>query len=304
MENYGLVTKIVKDSILDGPGCRYVVFLKGCNLACPWCHNPETQSKKQEILTYPKFCIGCGKCVEVAPEGTPKDVFPVKIDNKKAEDYFVCVENCPTNALQFAGKKYSADQIISEMTKYQTIYTKTGGGLTISGGDPLCNYEFTRELVEKASKKNIHVALDTAGAYPWTLLKSLTPYVNLWLYDLKHINDENLATPRSIDNLLRLSKIEGVRIFIRIPIIPNYNDKEEVWEELAYFISKAKSGIEQVSLLPFHPYGQEKYYALHREFFFEDEEGLDGHILEQARKTFERTLPKKIVNIGRDMVHG
>lgn len=300
----GLVTKIVKDSILDGPGCRYVVFVKGCNLTCPWCHNPETQSMQQEILTYPQFCIQCGKCVKAAPDNVPKDVMPVKVDNSRMNLFTACVEECPTNALEYASKEYTSGDIIDEMMKYQTMYKRTGGGLTISGGDPLCNYKFTLELVKKASQMGFHTAIDTAGAFQWKCIESLIPFVDLWLYDLKHVKDESLETSLSIDNLLRLSESKGSHIIIRIPIIPGYNDNENIWTEMAHFIKKAKNAIERIDLLPFHPFGLEKYQALGRFFFFKDKKELNEDTLNRARETFNKFLPKKMIHIGRNMVHG
>lgn len=300
----GLVTKIVKDSILDGPGCRYVVFIKGCNLACPWCHNPETQLMQQEILTYPQFCIQCGKCIQVAPADVPKDVMPVKVDNSRVDQFKACVEECPTRALEYAGKEYTTDQIIDEMMKYQTMYKRTGGGLTISGGDPLCNHKFTLELLQKASQMGFHTAVDTAGAFQWEYIKTLMDYVDLWLYDLKHTRDESLKTSQSLDNLLLLSKSRSSHVFIRIPIIPEYNDYESIWKEMAYYINKAKNVIERIDLLPFHPFGLEKYQALGRSFFFKDQKELDEDTLNKAREAFGEYLPKEMIHIGRNMVHG
>ena len=299
-----LITKIVKDSILDGPGCRYVIFMKGCNLACPWCHNPETQSKQQEILTYPKFCIRCGNCVEAAPEGHPLDVMPVEVDNSRVEEYKACVERCPTNALEFAGKEYSTGEIISDMAKYKTIYKKTGGGITLSGGDPLCNPNFSMELLKKASEQNFHTAVDTAGCFAWAEMERLTPYTDLWLYDMKHVYDPQLGSSQSINNLLKLASRGKNNIYVRVPIIPQFNDMENILEQMAYILEKAQSGIKQVDILPFHSYGKEKYDALNRDFHFKNQKDLEGENLGHILKFFYRKLPKNMIHIGRNMVHG
>lgn len=299
-----LVTKIVRDSILDGPGCRYVIFVKGCHLRCPWCHNPETQSKKQEILTYPKFCIRCGNCAKVAPKETPEGVLPVKVDNTRFEEYIPCVESCPSGALEFAGIEYCVDELVEDMNKYRTVYTKTGGGMTISGGEPLLNKRFSLEIFRKSKSLGFHTAIDTTATIKWQILKEFLPVVDLWLIDLKHYSKSSLKTKLVIENLLKLSKIKDMKIWIRVPIIPKANDDTHSLEEIACIIRDAGEVVKQVDLLPFHPYGTDKYDALFLDYKFRNHGHLDKSVLLRAKEIFDRYLPSKFVNLGREMVHG
>lgn len=297
-----LVTRIVRDSVLDGPGCRYVVFVKGCHLRCPWCHNPETQQTAQEIITYEKFCIQCGKCLDAAPSDVQRNALPVRVENSRAEQFFPCVSACPTEALEYAAREYTADELICDMLKYRTIYQKTKGGLTISGGEPLFTPSFSLSLLQKAAELGFHTALDTSGTFPWEHVALFLPVVKLWLYDIKHTDDETVLSSLALENLQRLAQ-EDAHIWIRVPIIPNYNDTPPIWEETARFIQKAGPSVEQVSLLPFHPFGSAKYTALHRHYPYSNQE-LDENVLKEAYRLFLKYLNPETVTLGRRMVHG
>ncbi|MFA6924121.1 MAG: glycyl-radical enzyme activating protein [Bacteroidales bacterium] len=299
-----LITKIVKDSVLDGPGCRYVVFVKGCNLNCPWCHNPETKSPEQEIFTYSKFCIHCGECVKASTSNSLSDITPVVVDNKNAKDFFRAVEECPTNTLEYAGTEYSTDDIISDMQKFNIMYSKTKGGLTISGGDPLFVSDFSFELFKKAKDAGFHTAADTALTYKYDLIEKFIPVVNLWLIDLKHTRDKNVKSDLVIENLLKLSKKTNIHIWIRVPVIPDYNDTETIWNEMALILKEAGKAIEQVSLLPFHPYGLAKYEALNFNYKFAKYEHLNNDVIENAKKIFSKYLNSEILTTGKRILQG
>jgi len=297
-----LVTKIVKDSILDGPGCRYVVFVKGCNLNCPWCHNPETKSPKQEIFTYPKFCIHCGNCAE-AINANP-EITPVVVDNKNADKFIKAADACPTNTLEYAGKVFSTEDIISDMRKFDIMYRKTKGGLTISGGDPLFVPDFSFELFKKAKEAGFHTAADTALTYKWDVISKFIKVVDLWLIDLKHIDDKNLKTELTIENLFKLAEIPTSHIWIRIPVVPGYNDNEFIWDKMALLLKKAGKAIEQVSLLPFHPYGSAKYDALNIPYSYSSFEHMDYGVIDNATEIFSQHLPANILTKGRRILLG
>ncbi len=299
-----LITKIVKDSILDGPGCRYVVFVKGCNLNCPWCHNPEAKSPKQEIFTYSKFCIHCGNCVKACDSNAQPDITPVIIDNQNAEKFFRSVEACPTNTLEYAGIEYSTDDIISDMQKFSIMYSKTKGGLTISGGDPLFVPDFSFELFKKAKEAGFHTAADTALTYKWDLINKFNDVVDLWLVDIKHTDDSDLKTDLTIENLLKLAGLPGSHLWIRVPVVPGYNDKEQILEKMAILIKKAGNAIEQVSLLPFHPFGSAKYEALCTDYAYTGVEHLDNSIIENATEIFSKHLRPEILTSGRRILQG
>jgi|TARA_B100001964_G_C14175922_1_gene573816 pyruvate formate lyase activating enzyme len=302
--NKALITKIVKDSILDGPGCRYVAFLKGCHLTCDWCHNPETQSKKQEIMLYPKFCIQCGKCLEKAPASHSSKEMPIHVDNKKLRQYRACLEACPTNALEYAAKEYTADEIITDMMKHKTVYQTTGGGITLSGGEPLLKKDFALDVFQQAQALGIHTTVDTTATLPWKTIAQLIPVVDLWLIDIKHTTDKAVQAKRAITNLLKLSKEKDVHIWVRMPIVPNYNDSESIWHEIATIVQSAGDAVEFVDLLPFHPYGSAKYKALNMTYLRKDTKPLNPEILENAKAIFDQHLPSEKVRMGREMVNG
>ncbi|MCP4176698.1 MAG: glycyl-radical enzyme activating protein [bacterium] len=308
--NKCLITRIVRDSILDGPGCRYVVFVKGCNLRCPWCHNPETQKLCQEIFLYDKFCIHCNECVRVVSKEinefckvkTSKKI-PLRIKTDVADiRYHKAVDVCPTEAISFSGRELSTDWLIKDIVNFETVYKETGGGLTISGGEPLLVEEFSYELFQKARKYGLHTAIDTSGTLPWNILKHMNEVVDLWLYDLKHYNDKSLKTDLAISNLNKLDRI-GAKVKIRIPIIPGYNDSKKIIKKIADIIELNKKCIEGVDLLPFHPFADSKYEALRETYRFKDVPELDENKLIEYEKLFT-FLPKEKIIIGRKLVHG
>jgi len=297
------VTRIVRDSILDGPGCRYVVFVKGCNLRCHWCHNPETQRVEQEIITYGQFCIRCGRCIEAAPDGVSHDEMPVRIKDTADTRYLPCVEVCPTGALSLVAKPYGTKWLLNDLSKYRTMYTETGGGLTISGGEPLLTKDFSLDFFKQAKELGVHTAIDTSGSFPWTVLEQFLPAVDLWLVDLKHPSDSELKSELVIENLSKLARSNTV-IWIRVPIIPRYNDDEQVWKQMADIIASQGKAIARVDLLPYHPYGNARYEALNRPCAMSDTLNLQVDTLEQARATFATILPAERLFLGRTMAQG
>lgn len=298
-----LITRIVRDSILDGPGCRYTIFVKGCNLRCGWCHNPENQLPEQEVITYTRFCIKCGLCLSVAEGNRLKDQMPIYIKNSADPRYFRCAEICPSNALSFVGKEYTTDWLLEDLLKYRVIYKRTGGGLTISGGEPLLAGDFSYQLCKMAKGSGIHTVIDTSGTLPWEVLERFLPVVDLWLYDIKHTDDPSVRSELNIANLRKLAKY-NTEIWVRIPIIPGYNDLKRVWTEMAQIIADIGKTVTGVYLLPFHPYAEAKYIGLHREYEFSGRREEMEVIVEQAKAVFINYLPKKLLSIGRTMVHG
>ncbi|MCD5417163.1 glycyl-radical enzyme activating protein [Candidatus Bipolaricaulota bacterium] len=299
-----LLTRIVRDSILDGPGCRYTIFVKGCNLRCEWCHNPETQQLGQEILTYEQFCIKCGLCISVLEEeDLSKNQLPIQIEDTTDPKYFKCAEICPSGALSFASKEYTTDWLLNDLLKYQVIYEQTGGGLTISGGEPLLSGDFSYDLCEKTRNSGIHTAIDTSGTLPWEVIARFLPVVDLWLYDIKHTDDESVKSALNIANFRKLAE-QKTEIWVRIPIIPGYNDTKSIWEEMARLITSAGESVTRIDLLPFHPYADAKYIALRRDYKFSNAREEIETIAVQAKSVFSNYLPEERLAIGRTMVHG
>lgn len=298
-----LVTRIVRDSIFDGPGFRYVVFIKGCNLDCAWCHNPETKSAGQQIMIYDKFCIRCGRCVQASMGLLSKEILPPVISPSTNNKFFPAVEACPTGALEFAAREYSTDWILTDIREFRTMYRETGGGLTISGGEPLVVKDFSFELFEMTKRLGLNTALDTNLSLSWEVVEPFLKVVDLWLCDLKHPSDMRLKAPDVIENLKRLAAHKA-SIEIRIPVIPGFNDDTATLGRMAEIVNSLGEAIKGVSLLPFHAYGKEKFIALRLPYPFNNANELEPATLDRAYKIFSTHVSADLIHIGKSMVHG
>lgn len=250
-------------SLNDGPGIRTTVFLKGCYLKCEWCHNPESQSFKPQLSFNPEKCLHCFECQKVCPNIAHKIN-----DNKHFVEWDLCdlvgkcVEVCPSGALKIIGKNTEAEFIISEVLKDKKYYDKTGGGITISGGEPMAQFEFTKELLMVAKHKEIHTVLDTCGYGEQNHYKEIIDYVNLFLFDYK-FTDEKLhkeytgATNNEILANLDFLYSNGTSIILRCPLIPGINDNEEHLKGIKEIIKKYPL-LKSVELMPYHNMGRDK----------------------------------------------
>ena len=250
----GLLFDIVRNSFVDGPGIRTTVFFKGCNLHCAWCHNPESQSIKPQMLFYADKCKSCGKCRAVCP--TPD---ACTLCGK-------CTFYCPADARKICGKEYTPEEVLEEVVKDKTFYENSGGGVTFSGGECMLQVEFLQELLKKCKEKGIHTAVDTAGHVPFACFEKILPYTDLFLYDIKLFDSQKhklyvgVGNERILENLKKLFQA-GVKIWIRIPVIPGVNDSPEEMQKIKAFISQCGKP-EKVELLPYHAMGEHKYRAL------------------------------------------
>lgn len=265
----GRVFNIQKYSIHDGPGIRTTVFLKGCPLSCIWCHNPESQSFETEILLYGKRCIGCGKCLEECSQGAiylKNDA--MCYDRDKCSLCKSCVRVCYAKAREAVGELVDVKHVLKQIEKDRIFYEESGGGVTFSGGEPLSQLEFLLELLKQCKENEIHTAVDTSGYACAEVITSVSMYTDLFLYDLKLVNDEKHIRYTGVSNKLILENLNtisrlGKRIFIRIPTIPGINDDNENIKSTAEII-KNTPGIEQVSILPYHNIAVDKYKRLGR----------------------------------------
>ena len=282
----GNVFDIQRFTVHDGPGIRTEVFLKGCPLRCLWCHSPESQNMKSDITLVEIRCIGvenCGECLKVCPTGALKEgktkysniqkekIQLINIDRLICNSCGRCTEVCPSNALSIIGKKMSIDKILEIIEKDRTFYLRSNGGITISGGEPMLQYEFLLALLKECKKKGLHTCLDTTGYAKWKLYKNIIRYVDLVLYDLKHMDSKKSKVYTGKPNELILENAkkiaaQGVAMQIRIPIIPGYNDSEENLHATGKFCIELGAAVKEVQLLPYHRLGVVKYERLNRKY--------------------------------------
>lgn len=261
------VFDIQRGSYHDGPGIRTVVFLKGCNLSCHWCQNPESQSVHTDIMYFKNKCIGCGACAEVCPCGCIS-LIPegLQISRAACKHCGLCADHCYSGALERVGKMMTPEEVLDIVRKDQHMYKLSRGGMTLSGGDPLLQSSDCLTLLQLAKEEGIDTAIETAGNVRWDIFASLLPYLNHVIMDLKTLNEEKhqaycgVSNKRIMDNLRKLSCMEGFDILIRTPVIPKVNDRPEDIEEIATFLKQC--GLTKYELLPYHEFGLYKYEAL------------------------------------------
>ncbi|NLG33362.1 MAG: glycyl-radical enzyme activating protein [Syntrophomonadaceae bacterium] len=267
MELTGIITDIQRFSINDGPGIRTTVFLKGCPLKCLWCHNPETKNHFPEIGFRPVKCIGCGKCIEICPiPGAISVPGKDRINQSLCIKCFKCSEACPSGALETIGRTVSVDDIISEVVKDLPFYKNSGGGMTVSGGEPLAQADFTAELLRVAQMKGINTCLDTSGYATITAWEKVFPYVNVVLFDIKHLDPAMHKKWVGVANDIILSNLKEVAskvpVRLRIPLIPGVNDTEQYIREVGDLALSLK--IKYCDIIPYHDYALSKYKMLGR----------------------------------------
>ena len=266
----GNVFDIQRYSIHDGKGIRTVVFLKGCPLRCKWCANPESWTLASQLFYKKSVCIHCHACVETC-KNCEVTLENDEIKLHKCSD-FAFVENCPTEALCVKGKWMEVEDVMQEIRKDLPFYQQSHGGVTISGGEPLLQHEFTLSLLKQCKAEGISTAVETTGYVDESILQNILPYVDLFLYDIKTMDNEKHKQWTGVENqriLKNLKMIAGkVDIMVRTPMIPNVNDtKEDIQQILEYLKS---CGIHKYSLLPFHQYGSNKYEAIQIPYTMQD----------------------------------
>lgn len=298
--NTGSIINIQKYCVHDGPGIRTTVFFKGCPLNCWWCHNPESQNPKDEIMFFKERCTGCGVCARRCPQNAIeiKDNISV-VDSSKCTLCGKCTDFCPKNAREYVGKKVTVDELMSEILKDQVFYDESNGGVTFSGGEPLLHADFLEEVLKRCRIKGIHTAIETSGFVVWEKLEKIAENVDLFLYDLKQINNEKhkkfmgVENVAILENLKRLSDI-GANIIIRMPLITGVNDDDEHIDGIIKFLSDIS--VIQVNLLPYHKMGMDKYGRLHREYKLTGMEKPSDEWMKKTKEKFEKFGFK--VNIG------
>jgi len=277
----GLVFDIQRYSIHDGPGIRTVVFLKGCPLRCLWCSNPESQKDSIELEFRSSLCeqhmLCFGICPHAAIHPDPKVDPPGKIDFQKCTLCGDCVRICPTGALHFIGQEMTTGQVFQEILKDISFFRKSWGGVTLSGGEPFAQPEFSLEILQRCYQRNIHTAVETSGQVNWDVLQKALPLTGLFLYDLKHLDPHTHLEYTAVPNELILSNLSrlvdsGANVILRIPLIPGFNMDEEHLQSVGDLAARLE--IKEVHLMPFHQFGKDKYTRLCRPYLLGDQKGL------------------------------
>jgi len=267
----GLVFSIQRYSIHDGPGIRTTVFLKGCPLRCKWCSNPESLNPYPEIMVRVAKCNDCGKCLEVCVTGAiALDKTSVLVDRLRCDLCLKCAVVCLTGAIEITGQYMTVEEVVDECSKDELFYRNSGGGVTLSGGEPLYQPEFVLNLLKACKERGLSTAIDTSGHVSWEVLDKVLQYTDLVLYDIKHIDSEihqsgtGVKNDLIFKNLKRVVDAKQARVWIRIPIIPNFTDSEQYIERLTTVLTNMP--VEKISLLGYHEWGKPKYGFLGRDY--------------------------------------
>ena len=277
MSTTGLIYDIQGYSVHDGPGIRTTVFLKGCPLSCPWCHSPESQSFDLQVCFKKTGCMGldaCTHCIDACPNSAIGDEgdaeggkrLPSRA-RKLCNDCGACVKACPPKAFYICGKEWTVEDVIARVLRDKPFYESSGGGVTLSGGEALSQVDFAEEFLRTCKEAGLNTALDTTGYAPRTALERVAPYVDLYLYDLKHMDSARHKQACGVPNEPILDNARyiagnGGKLQVRVPLIPLFNDSEENMRATAAFCKELGDAVETVQLLPYHTLGISKYERL------------------------------------------
>lgn len=276
-----MIYNIQRYCIHDGRGIRTTVFMKGCQIKCPWCANPESQDIRPQLGYLSHKCRECGRCEAVCPQHAIREH---QINYDLCDCCGICVYHCPYEALQIYGQEMSVEQLVAEIKKDRAFYERSEGGVTFSGGEATIQPEYLLEAMKELHQEGIHIALESNGLFSAGLRQALLPLVDQFLIDLKHMDDEThrsvlgVSNQPVIENLIGLS---GQDLTIRLPVIPGFNDTEKNLRDTAIFARQL--GV-PLQLLGFHNMGASKYHALNRAYDYESVPSMSVSQLEEKRK--------------------
>ncbi|KIS44920.1 glycyl-radical enzyme activating protein [Kosakonia radicincitans] len=264
-----MIFNIQRYSTHDGPGIRTVVFLKGCSLSCRWCQNPESRARTRDLLFDARLCLaGCDLCQQAAPQVIERALNGLLIHREKLNDAQLnaLTDCCPTQALSVCGETQSVDEIMVTVLRDRPFYLRSGGGITLSGGEPFMNPQLAQALLQSSHQQGIHTAVETCLHVPWRYIEPSLPYVDLFLADLKHVDEAAFrqwtggSARRVLDNLKRLAQA-GKKMTIRVPLIPGFNADEASIKAITTFAAD-ELNVSDIHFLPYHTLGMNKYHLL------------------------------------------
>jgi pyruvate formate lyase activating enzyme len=288
----GTVFNIQRYSIDDGPGIRTTVFFKGCPLSCVWCSNPESQNLAPELMHRDSICKRCYRCVAACPVGAiAVGANGVVIDREVCTVCGDCVEACPHDAMRITGKEMTVDEVFEVVERDIDFYRDSGGGITLSGGEVLLQPEFALALLKRCREAGLHTCVDTSGQGSTDGLMKLLPYVDLFYFDIKHLDPKvhQAQAGRSNEAILRNFAVvaeSDVPLAVRVPVIPGFNDTSDAISDIAELVAThAPRAV--VHLLPYHRYGQQKYEMLGLDYELAAAETPSQEFMQAARRIVE-----------------
>lgn len=286
----GMYFNIQRFSTHDGDGIRTILFLKGCSLACPWCQNPESRSEKHSLLFDERSCQeGCLLCSE-ACEGIERTNGKVIVNRKAiSEDQIIALKDvCPTQALSVVGEEARTETLIETLMKDKPFYDQSNGGVTFSGGEPLMQAGLVSDIARKLQQNGVSTAVESCMHVPWKNVEKAAPYIDCWLADLKHTDEEKFfdwakgSLKRIKENFRRLAPV-AKRIVIRVPVVPGFNDTDKELNNIIDFAASLES-CNELHLLPYHTLGINKYRLLDMPYLCSDTPLNNPGLLERAQQ--------------------
>lgn len=299
----GLVFNIQKYSVHDGPGIRTIIFLKGCSLRCDWCSNPESQALHKQLAYNPQKCLTvdeCKRCKDICPHKAISvgENRKIVVDFSNCDNCLICAEACPANALNVYGYEVSVEQALRRVEEDDAFYSRSGGGVTLSGGEPLYQSEFALALLREARKRRINTCIETCGNVPWEVLQEAASHLSSMYYDVKsmdsamHAKATGVGNERILENLQKLKQaFPDLPVTLRTPVVPGFNDDPETIKAIADFIR----GMPNVSyeLLAYHRMGTPKYTYIGRTYPLEKLENLPDERINMLRELAKAKIARE-----------
>lgn len=287
----GLVFNIQRFSVNDGPGVRTIVFLNGCPLRCKWCCNPESQELKPVIMFKAPNCVGCGNCEVVCPTGASNLKLPGKIDHTKCVACGKCVDVCYHKALEISGREMTVEELMVELYQDRVVYRRSGGGITVSGGEAFMQHEFLLELLKTCKSLGWHTAIETTGLASKEVIGKILPYLDLVMMDIKHLDPAvhkeftGVSNEIILENAMFIAK-NARKMIVRVPVIPGFNADPVSIECIAKFTTYLDN-VEELHLLPYHDLGSNKYAMMGREYELAGTEKPAEELMEELKAIVE-----------------